>query len=157
MTTLPCTFLALALLATAALATPARASEAPTVDEILASEMATHPGGEVVGNQIVYPDGSTFTAVEAGVESYSQCGSGYFCGWSGTNYTGSFYSTSGSGVTRSLSWYAQSYRNNRGNAARLSNNTSSAHLCFTPLQARASVGSSYYSADKVYLSSTTSC
>lgn len=158
MSSLARTLMSLALaVASVALAVPAFAVGNTNVQAILTSEMAAHPGGEIEGSQIVYPDGTIFTAVPAGTESYGQCGSGYFCGWSGTNYTGSFYSTSGSGVTRYLSWYAQSYRNNRANAARLYNSTSSASLCFTPSQDRASVGSSYYSPDKVYLSATTSC
>lgn len=128
-----------------------------SVAEIIETELQSHPGGTVVGNEIRYDDGVTFVAVEAGVFSLSQCGSGKFCGWAQPNYTGSFHSVSGSGVTKSLSWAAKSYSNNRAKGARLYNSAGSASLCFTPGQDRATVGSGYYSPSKVYLSATTSC
>ncbi|GAA1723892.1 hypothetical protein GCM10009710_00820 [Aeromicrobium alkaliterrae] len=111
----------------------------------------------MAGNEVRYRDGTTFVAVEAGVLSLSQCTSGRFCGWSSSNYTGSFVYTTGTGITRSLSWTARSYSNNRSQGARLYNSTSSASTCFAPGESRATIGSSYYNPAKVFLSSSSSC
>ncbi len=129
----------------------------PEIQQILAEQLEAHPGGTVVGNVIYYEDDLTFVAVEAGVMSLSDCASGKFCGWESPNFNGSFSQTSGSGVTRSLNWSAASYSNNRAKAARLYNNGSTASTCFGAHTNRATIGSSYHSPDKVYLSSTTSC
>ncbi|WP_344196737.1 peptidase inhibitor family I36 protein [Aeromicrobium alkaliterrae] len=125
--------------------------------EIVSSQLQRQPGGTVAGNEVRYRDGTTFVAVEAGVLSLSQCTSGRFCGWSSSNYTGSFVYTTGTGITRSLSWTARSYSNNRSQGARLYNSTSSASTCFAPGESRATIGSSYYNPAKVFLSSSSSC
>lgn len=124
---------------------------------LLDAELDVRPGGLVVGNEIFYEDGTVFVAVDAGVLSIDQCTSGRFCGWSQANYSGSFYYTTGTGVTTSLSWTARSYRNNRTQVAHLYNSSASASTCFTPGQSRPTIGSTYYSPDKVNLSSSTSC
>lgn len=127
------------------------------IGRILVQELQRHPGGIIVGNEIHYADGDVFVAVEMGVYSLSQCGSGKFCGWALSNYTGSFYSTSGSGVTKNLSWNARSYSNNRSQGARLYNSSGSASVCFSPGQDRPTIASAYYNPSKVKLSSTSSC
>lgn len=127
------------------------------IEQILADQLRTQPGGTVVGNTIRYEDDLTFVAVEVGVMSASQCASGKFCGWALANYSGSFFSTSGSGVIRSLSWSARSYRNHRSKAARLYNNAGTGSTCFAAETSRPTISSSYYSPAKVHLSSTTSC
>ncbi|WP_408898463.1 peptidase inhibitor family I36 protein [Nocardioides sp. R1-1] len=127
------------------------------VARLLSAELERHPGGVVRGNEIRYSTGETFVAVEAGTFSLSQCTSGRFCGWAQSNYSGSFYYTTGTGVTKTLSWTARSYSNNRAQGARLYDSTGSSSVCFTPGQDRATIGSSYYSPDKVFLSSTASC
>lgn len=132
-------------------------SLSPEQRQIVSSQLQRQPGGTVVGNEVRYRDGTAFVAVEAGVLSLSQCTSGRFCGWSSSNYTGSFVYTTGSSDTRSLSWTARSYSNNRSQGARLYNSTSSASTCFTPGQSRATIGSSYYNPAKVFLSSSSSC
>lgn len=91
------------------------------VTAILRAELATDPSGVVAGAAISYPDGSVFVAVAVGERSISQCQAGQFCGWASANYTGSFHATSGTGVTKTLTWSAKSYRNNRTQAARLYN------------------------------------
>lgn len=129
----------------------------PEIQQILAEQLEAHPGGTVVGNVIYYQDDLAFVAVEAGVMSLSQCTSGKFCGWQLEDYRGSFYWKSGSGVTRNLNWSARSYSNNRANAARLYNTGATASTCFGAHTNRRTIGTSYHSPDKVYLSSTTSC
>lgn len=127
------------------------------IEQILADQLMTQPGGTVVDNTIVYDDDLIFVAVEVGVMSASQCASGKFCGWALANYSGSFFSTSGSGVTKSLSWSARSYRNHRPKAARLYNNAGTGSTCFGANTSRPTISSLYYSPAKVYLSSTTGC
>lgn len=136
---------------------PSESSLSSEQQLIVSSQLQRRPGGTVVGNEVRYRDGSAFVAVEAGVLSLSQCTSGRFCGWSSSNYTGSFVYTTGTGVTRSLSWTARSYSNNRSQGARLSNSTSSASTCFAPGESRATIGSAYYNPAKVFLSSSSSC
>lgn len=132
-------------------------SAAPTIASTLAAELQARPGGSVVGNEIHYDDGTVFVAVEDGVLSIGQCTSGRFCGWAQSNYSGSFHYTTGTGTTKSLSWAARSYRNNRAQGARLYDSAGSASTCFTPGQSRPTIGSTYYSPSKVKLSSSTSC
>lgn len=152
------TALMLGLIAHPARADPGHNDEVtPEIEQILAEQLAAHPGGTVVGNAIYYEDDLTFVAVEADVMSLSQCTSGKFCGWGLESFQGSFYSTSGSGVTRNLNWQAKSYSNNRARAARLYNNAGTGSTCFNPRANRSSIGSAYHSPEKVYLSSTTSC
>lgn len=136
---------------------PVVRSSSGEVAQILRAEMDRRPGGIVTGNEIHFPSGETFVAVESGTLSLSQCTSGRFCGWAQSNYSGSFYYTSGTGVTRSLSWNARSYSNNRSQAARLYDSTGSSSLCFTPGQDRATVASNYYLPTKVHLLSSTGC
>lgn len=138
-------------------ATPAARSSPDDLSAVLADELDRHPGGTVSGNEIRYPTGETFVAVEAGTFSLSQCTSGRFCGWAQSNYSGSFYYTTGSGVTKALTWTARSYSNNRSQGARLYDSAGTSSVCFTPGQDRATIGSTYYNPDKVYLSSTASC
>lgn len=126
------------------------------VASIIDAQLEANPGGIVVGNEIHYGDGLTFVAVEAGTLSLSQCASGRFCGWAQSNYSGSFYSTSGTGV-KTLSWTARSYANKRSSVSHLYNSAGSASTCFAPGQGRATIGSTYYSPSKVNLSSATSC
>lgn len=128
-----------------------------TAAEALAAEIARDPRGEVIGNTIVRRDGTVFVAVDSDVYSLSQCTSGRFCLWARTNFTGSFQSKSGSGVTRNLSGTTKSAWNNRGKAARLYNNTESASTCYAPGDQDSSLSSSYQAASKVYLASGSSC
>ncbi len=123
----------------------------------LRAELLAHPSGTVDGSTILYPDGTTFVAVEAGELSISQCPAGQFCGWANASYTGSFHATSGTGVTRTLTWSAKSYRNNRSQAARLYGSGGTVSTCFAPGEARATIGSSYHTPAKVVLSATMSC
>lgn len=123
----------------------------------LAAQAAEMPGGIVEGNTITYPDGSYFVALDAETFSLSECSSGYFCGWAQSNFSGSFFAVSGSGVTKSLSWSTRSYWNRRSAIARLYNNTATASTCFAVNESRATIDSSYYAPDKVTLSTSTSC
>lgn len=128
-----------------------------TAAEALAAEIARDPRGEVIGNTIVRPDGTVFVAVDSDVYSLSQCSSGRFCVWAQTNFTGSFQSKSGSGVTRNLTGTTKSAWNNRGKAARLYNNTESASTCYAPGDQDSSLPASYHAASKVYLASGSAC
>lgn len=130
--------------------------ELPSVESIIADQLAERPGGTVVGNEIRYDGGVVFVAVPAGTYSLSQCASGRFCGWSSPNYLGSFYSVTGSGSV-ALSWTAQSYSNNRSSLARLFNAGGTTSLCFNPGQDRATVATAYYTPSKVNLASGTIC
>ena len=135
-----------------------RASEiSPEVSSIISDELVANPGGVPEGNKIHYGDDLTFVAVEAGTLSLAQCPSGSFCGWSQSNFSGSFYSTTGSAVTKTLSWTARSYANKRSQASRLYNSSASASTCFAPGRTRATIKSTYYAPSKVYLSAVTSC
>lgn len=133
------------------------AGMSPEVSAIISAELAANPGGVVDGHQIHYGDGLTFVAVEAGTLSLTQCPSGSFCGWAQANFSGSFYSTSGSAVTKTLSWTARSYANNRSQASRLYNSSATASTCFVPGRTRATIKSTYYAPARVYLSASTSC
>lgn len=128
-----------------------------TAAEALAAELARDPRGEVIGNAIVRPDDTVFVALDSDVYSLSECASGRFCVWARTNFTGSFQSKSGSGVTRNLSGTTKSAWNNRGKAARLYNNAGSAWTCYAPGDQDSSLPSSYQAAAKVYLASGGAC
>lgn len=126
------------------------------VDRLLAAQLERVPDGTVVGNRVVYADGSYFAAVEDGTYSISQCDSGYFCGWAQSNFSGSFFAVTGSGA-KALSWSTRSYRNHRSTVARLQNNGGTASTCFEPDESRATIGSSYYTPPQVTLGSSSTC
>ncbi|MFT4286906.1 peptidase inhibitor family I36 protein [Nocardioides sp.] len=148
--------LLLTVLPTAPVLATAAAGESTAIEQIIVEELAQHPGGGVVGNEIRYDDGLVFVAVLPGTNALSQCPSGRFCGWSNTNFQGSFYSVTGSGLT-ALAWTALSYSNNRATIARLRNSSDTAGICFAPGEARASVEPAYYNPSKVRLAAATSC
>lgn len=127
-----------------------------TVESALAAQLEREPGGRVVGNRVYYPD-RVFVAVDVGTYSLSQCGSGQFCIWSYTGYTGSFIYKTGQDVTRTIETSVGSFYNNRARAARLYSNTGSASICYAAQAMNSSVSASYNAAEKVYLSGTTSC
>jgi len=97
------------------------------------------------------------TADDVEPMSLSQCNSGYFCGWSSTDFTGTFHQIAGVGQTKTLSWSTKSYRNNRGQGVKLYNAAGTAYLCFAPWETRSSVPSAYQAPSKIYLSNTVSC
>lgn len=127
-----------------------------TAKDALAAQLKRDPGGKVVRNKIYYGH-RVFVAVDAGTLSLGQCGSGQFCIWSSTTYTGSFIYKTGQDVTRSIQTTVGSFYNNRGHAARLYSNTGASSICYGANDKKASVSASYNAADKVFLSSTTSC
>lgn len=139
--------------------TPPAASQdgsARIVQGLLDEQLRRDPGGTVVGNRVVYPDGSYFAAFDDGTYSISQCDSGYFCGWAQASFTGSFFAVTGSGV-KTLSWSTHSYRNNRSAVARLQNNGGTASTCFEPGESRATISSSFYNPPQVTLGTSSSC
>lgn len=136
----------------------AHGEQAPTPADLAQDYLRDHPGGTLVSeHEVTYPDGSGFVAVEAGTYALSQCGSGQFCMWTATNYTGSFTYVTGSGVDRTLSGRVLSLWNNRNSAARLFNGAGTSSLCYTAGTKQASVPTAYRSPSKVFLSSSTSC
>ncbi|MFT4008755.1 MAG: peptidase inhibitor family I36 protein [Nocardioidaceae bacterium] len=139
---------------------PATADESPVspeIQQILDDQLALDPGGVVVGDEIHYADGSVFVAVLAGTYSQGQCSTNQFCLWGASNYQGSFTYKTGNGVTRTLGSTLGSFWNNRSHAARLYTNTGSSSTCYAAGTAKATVGSSYSAAEKVFLSASTSC
>jgi hypothetical protein len=126
------------------------------VDGLLAAQLQRDPGGTVVGNRVVYADGSYFAAFDNGTYSISQCDSGYFCGWAQSSFSGSFFAVTGSGA-KVLSWSTRSYWNHRSTVARLQNNGGTASTCFEPGESRATISSSYYNPPQVTLGTSSSC
>ena len=136
---------------------PVSAGPLPTPSEMAAGYLHQHPGGVLEGNEVHYPDGSGFVAVESGVTSISQCSSNQFCMWSSTNYAGSFTYVTGSGVTRSLNGTVRSIWNNRSKRAFLYNNVGTSSTCYGSGAKDASLTSAYQYPTKVYLSSGSAC
>ncbi|MFT4009944.1 MAG: peptidase inhibitor family I36 protein [Nocardioidaceae bacterium] len=122
----------------------------------VAAQLAERPGGIVTGNRIDYPDGTGFVAIEVGVQSVSDCDSGWFCTWTAANYTGSFTYKSGSG-SKQLSLAVRSFWNHRSTIARLYNNAGSASTCYENGVKKATVAVSYQNADSVTLGSAVNC
>ncbi|MDR7255083.1 hypothetical protein J2X46_004085 [Nocardioides sp. BE266] len=127
------------------------------IEKLIEAQLAIQPGGTVVDNEVLYPGGAVLVVVEEGVRSLSQCGPGKFCGWAQSNYSGSFYSTSGSDVMKDLGWTARSYANNRRHAARLYSSSGTGSVCFAPGEDRPTIGSSFYRPSRVYLSNLARC
>lgn len=149
---------ALLVLSSAAVSTgAAQADPRSEIQTIIADQLQSDPGGLVVGNKIYYPGETVFVAMEAGVLSLSNCPSNYFCLWQNANYTGTFITRSGSGVTHNLSGSFNSGWNNRTRIARLYNSTGSAYTCFAAGAKRSTLATAYKTPDKVYLASATSC
>lgn len=103
-----------------------------------------------LGHHTYYADGSVEVELPADTFSLSECASGRFCVWSQANYTGSFRYKTGSGV-KSVGGTVGSFWNNRSSAARLYNNTSSSSTCYASGVMKASVTTSYASAEQVNL------
>lgn len=128
-----------------------------SLEEVAQAFLETHPGGVRDGNEVLYPDGSGFVAVDVGVTSIGQCSSNKFCMWSNANYAGSFKYVTGSGVTKKLSGTTKSFWNNRSKAARLYNNAGTSSTCHSAGVKKASLAIAYQAPAKVTLSSGTSC
>ena len=109
-----------------------------------------------VGNRTFYADGTVEVAVDAGTMSLGQCAADQFCVWSQANYQGSFRYKTGTGA-KALGGTVGSFWNNRSTVARLYNNDSSASVCYENGVKKASVTTSYSSAETVSLSSSASC
>lgn len=109
-----------------------------------------------VGNRTYHSDGTVEVELPAEMMSLGECESGQFCVWSQANYLGSFRYRTGTG-SKTLGGTVGSFWNNRSTVARLYNNISSGSTCYENGVKKASVATSYSSAEKVYLYSTTSC
>lgn len=109
-----------------------------------------------IGNRTYFDDGTVEVHIPAGTYSLSECASGQFCVWSQANYSGSFRYKTGTGV-KALGGTVGSFWNNRSTVAYLYTNTSSASTCYEDGAMRASVTSSYSSAEQVNLSTSASC
>ena len=109
-----------------------------------------------MGNRTYYSDGTVEVEEPVGTMSLGQCESGQFCVWSQANYLGSFRYKTGTG-TKTLGGTVGSFWNNRSTVARLYNNNSSSSACYENGVKKASVTTSYSSAEKVSLLSSTGC
>jgi Peptidase inhibitor family I36 len=127
------------------------------VGRLLAEQLELHPGGKIVGNTVVYPDGSGFAARVGKPDPKAQCVSGEYCAWSNANFSGLMYYTSTPGLQSWSGGSARSYYNHRAQAARLYTSTGTVSTCFTAGHTVATALPSYYLPKKVYLSSTTKC
>lgn len=113
-------------------------------------------GAFTIGNRTYLADGTVNVDIPAGTYSLSECASGQFCVWSQANYTGSFTYRTGDG-SKLLGGTLGSFWNNRSTVAKLYTNTSSSSTCYENGVMKASVTSSYSSAEKVSLSSNANC
>lgn len=121
------------------------AATATVVNAQSISPESVPPGGTVVGNAIVYPDGSGIIIVPASIDSYNDCPSGKLCLWMSQDYLGSLIYTSQS------SWYnigspynnnAESARNNSAKYGQVATGTSGSgsRQCHNPGGHFASLG-----------------
>ncbi len=145
-----------------AFAAPVQASTNPEATRFSPDSGAQGPhvvasGDQPVEDEARVSEGWTFVSVEAGTDSLSQCDTGQFCIWSSTGYTGSFIYKTGQGVTRAIDGSVGSFYNNRARAARLYSDRGGSSICYRAEEMRASVSASYNSAEKVYLSASTTC
>ncbi|MFT4287403.1 peptidase inhibitor family I36 protein [Nocardioides sp.] len=141
------------------LVTPVWASADGTpssVERAIAAQLELRPGGTVIGNRIEYPDGSGFVAVDVGVQSLGECGSGWFCTWPNASYVGSLSYVSGTGP-KTLTAFVGSFYNNRSGTARLFNNGGSAWTCYEDGAMKSSVATGYQNSPKVRLMSSVDC
>lgn len=72
-------------------------------------------GGVVVGNRILFPDGTGVVLAPAG---YSDCGSGTFCLWMGQDFTGAMIYTGPRTSWYNIQLYPNDAESARNNSAR---------------------------------------
>jgi hypothetical protein len=92
--------------------------------------------------------------------SLSQCYSGYFCIWSGTNYTGSIQRFSSTGSYRSITLSTVRSLYNRRSARTFLHEAadgSEHYSCYAPGQRSADLAGWRQNAEAVWLSTVTSC
>lgn len=103
------------------------------------------------------PAGST---EPSGTESLSQCPSGYFCVWSGTNYTGSMQQFSATGSYKQITLSTIRSLYNRRSARTYLHETSGGsgyHSCYGPGATSSSLLGWRQTAEAAWLSTVTSC
>ncbi|KAA1374913.1 peptidase inhibitor family I36 protein [Aeromicrobium fastidiosum] len=90
----------------------------------------------------------------------SQCSAGYFCVWSGTNFTGQFQRIAATNSYRGITLTAtKSYYNNRMQRTWLHSDPSGggSSLCINPGAAKANTSGWQAEAEAAYLATVTSC
>ncbi len=137
-------WLCLVLLVTA-LTVPASASEEIADDSSSPAAVASQASPEA-------------TAGEIGIQSLSQCGSGYFCVWTQANFTGTIQRFSSVGYATINVYRVGSFYNNRNRRVYLyANAAGNPNACFAAGAKRGNTSSWPTYAAGAYLSSVTSC